>query len=113
MTERSFDAVLSDFVREFAKARTRRPGSILVRLSDKDEGDYYLHSTGTSCELSREPAGEPPQVEVIGKADDIHAILEKQKEGRQQYYAGGMLVRGDLRYLSAIAHEMGLIKEPF
>lgn len=56
--------------------------------------------------------GRPVIVSGIGGAcelpDDICI-----KEGRLQFYAGGIRVRGDLKYLSEIAHEMGFIKEPF
>ena len=63
--------------------------------------------------MSRESTAGAPHVEVIGDANRIRAILEGRKEGRLQFYAGGIRVRGDLQYLSDLAYEMGLIKEPF
>lgn len=109
----SFATALNTFVTKFDRARTRRVGSILLRLTGESGGDFYLHSTSTSCSVSRESANSTPHIEVIGDANRIRAILEGRKEGRLQFYAGGIRVRGDLQYLSDLAHEMGLIKEPF
>ena len=55
----------------------------------------------------------PPIIEVIGDADRIRRILDGSKDGRLQFFAGGIRVRGDLKYLSELSHEMGFIKEPF
>jgi hypothetical protein len=49
----------------------------------------------------------------MGDADRIGAILDGSKEGRLQFYAGGICVRGDLHYLSELAYELGLVKERF
>jgi hypothetical protein len=109
----SVETIVRKFSAGFERARTRRVGSILLRLSGENGGDFYLHSTSAGCSVSHEAAAEPPHVEVIGDADRICAILLGEKEGRLQFYAGGIRVRGDLQYLSELAHEMGLISEPF
>jgi hypothetical protein len=109
----SVEAIVRKFSADFEKARTRRVGSILLRLTGENGGDFYVHSTNAGCSVSHEAAAGPPHVEVIGDADRICAILAGDKEGRLQFYAGGMRVRGDLQYLSELAHEMGLIREPF
>lgn len=109
----SVEAAVSKFSANFERARTRRIGSILLRLTGENGGAFYLHSTSTGCSVSREATAESPQVEVIGNADRIRAILDGSKEGRLQFYAGGIRVRGDMRYLSELAHEMGFIKERF
>jgi len=109
----SFAAALNDFASKFDRARTRRAGSILLRLTGENGGDFYLQSSSTGCCISRESTAGTPHIEVIGDANRIRAILEGRKEGRLQFYAGGIRVRGDLQYLSDLAYEMGLIKEPF
>ena len=109
----SLAAALNTFVTKFDRARTRRLGSILLRLTGENGGDFYLHSTSAGCSMSRESTAGAPHVEVIGDANRIRAILDGRKEGRLQFYAGGIRVRGDLQYLSDLAYEMGLIKEPF
>jgi hypothetical protein len=113
VTHKSFAAALNDFAGKFDRARTRRAGSILLRLTGENGGDFYLHSTSTGCSMSRQPAVGPPHIEVSGDANRIRSILEGRKEGRLQFYAGGIRIRGDLQYLSDLAYEMGLIKEPF
>src|SRR5690348_2052198 len=109
-SKKSIEAALSDVIRKFEQGRTRRSGSILLRLVGEGGGDFYVHSTGAGCQLSREPLGGPPLFEVIGDAARIRAILDGRREGRLQFYAGGIRVRGDLHYLSELAHEMGFIK---
>ena len=104
---------LSKFCTHFERAGTRRIGSILLRMTGENGGDFYLHSTSTGCSVSREGAAESPLIEVIGNADRIRRILDGSKDGRMQFYAGGIRVRGDLKYLSELSHEMGFIKEPF
>ena len=110
---KSVKAAVYKFSAGLEKARSRRVGSILLRLTGDNGGDFYLHATSNSCSVSREPAMGTPHVEVIGSADRISAILNGTKEGRLQFYAGGIRVRGDLQYLSELAYELGFIKEPF
>lgn len=110
---KSLDAVLSDHVSRFEAARTLRAGSILLRLIGEGGGDYFVHSTSTGCHASREPGAGPPHFEVTGDARRVRSILDGSREGRLQFFAGGIRVRGDLHYLSELAYEMGFIKEPF
>ena len=98
----SVDVALRTFAAKFEQATTRRQGTLLFRMTGDNGGDFYVHSTSTGCSISREASAEPPRVEVIGS-----------KEGRRQFSAGGMRVRGDLQYLSDIAYELGLITAPF
>jgi hypothetical protein len=109
---KSVEAALDKFSAGLERARTRRIGSILFRLTGENGGDFHVHSTSTGCSVSREAAG-PPLIEVMGDADRIGAILDGSKEGRLQFYAGGICVRGDLHYLSELAYELGLVKERF
>ena len=109
----SVDVALRTFAAKFEQATTRRQGTLLFRMTGDNGGDFYVHSTSTGCWISREASAEPPRVEVIGGARRIIAILSGSKEGRRQFSAGGMRVRGDLQYLSDIAYELGLITAPF
>jgi SCP-2 sterol transfer family len=96
-----------------AASRTlRRSGSILFRLTGEGGGDHYVHLGQRGVRVSSEAAAEPPHFEVIGDAKRIQAILEGKKEGRAQFFAGGIRVRGDLSHLGELAYELGLIKEP-
>ena len=53
-----------------------------------------------------------PLIEVIGDAEAVQAVLDRKVNAREQFLAGGIRVRGDLRYLSDVALEMGLLKHP-
>jgi hypothetical protein len=110
---KSVEASLARLSTSVDRARTRRAGSILLRLSGENGGDFYVHTTNAGSTLSREPAAGSPHIEVIGDANRIRAILDGTKEGRAQFFAGGIRVRGDLQYLSDLAYELGFIKEPF
>jgi hypothetical protein len=109
---KSVDMALSTFCANVERAGTRRVGSILLRLTGEKGGDFYLHSTSSGC-VSREAPAVPPIIEVIGPGDRIRAILDGSKDGRLQFFTGGIRVRGDLKYLSELSHEMGFIKVPF
>jgi putative sterol carrier protein len=108
----SVQATLEVVAKRAAKARARRSGSILLRLTGEGGGDHYVHLTGRGARVSNEASSQPPDFEVIGDARRIQSILEGKKEGRAQFFAGGIRVRGDLTYLGELAYELGLIKEP-
>lgn len=93
--EKTVETSLASFAAKFERARTRRAGSILLRLTGESGGDFYLHSDSTGCSMSREASASPPHIEVMGDAKRIRAILDGTKEGRLQFYAGGIRVRGD------------------
>ena len=54
----------------------------------------------------------PPLVEVLGDPEAVRAVLSGEVEGRKRFLAGGIRVRGDLRYLSDLALELGLLAKP-
>ena len=110
---KSSDDVLGEAMRKFEGARTRRLGSILIRFIGEERGDFYVHSYASGCKLSQEPEFAPPLVEIMGDAAQIRAVLDGSREGVAQFYRGGIRVRGDLQYLSEVAHELGFIREPF
>jgi hypothetical protein len=48
----------------------------------------------------------------MGDANTVRAILDGDRDAREQFLAGGLRVQGDLRYLSDLALELGVLKEP-
>ena len=54
----------------------------------------------------------PSFIEVMGDANTVRAILDGETDTREQFLAGGLRVWGDLRYLSDLALELGVLKEP-
>src|ERR1044072_2570782 len=69
----SVDEAVSNFAAKIQRAGTRRVGSLLLRMTGKNGGDYYVHASSTGCRVSREAGAEPPHVEVIGDARRIRA----------------------------------------
>jgi hypothetical protein len=112
-SRRSLDDMLQEAVRKLEGSRMRRTGSILFRFVGEGGGDFHVHSYATGCSLSREAGQAPPLIEIIGDPEQIRAVLEGGREGLAQFYRGGIRVRGDLQYLSELAHELGFIREPF
>ena len=112
-SKKSLDGEFENALRKLEGARARRIGTILIRLVGEAGGDLYVHSGAAGCTVSREPGSAPPLIEVFGDAEQIRAVLDGSREGLAQFYRGGIRVRGDLHYLSELAHDMGLIREPF
>jgi hypothetical protein len=57
-------------------------------------------------------ADELPLVEVLADAETVRAIIDGEKDAQKQFFSGGIRVRGDLRYFSDLAVELGLLKTP-
>jgi hypothetical protein len=107
----AFDETLRGLAPKVAAARKLR------------RGDIAFHPTGArpvvlAAERGKAevvPAeGRPgkPVLEVLGDPEAINAVLSGAVEGRKQFLEGGIRVRGDLRYLSDLALELGLLAKP-
>lgn len=104
---------LKRFADRVSKAKVLRKGPLAFRLSGKDGGDYFLDCSTGQARLSKGTPSDQVLLELIGDARRIIAVLEGKKDGRRQFLAGGFRVRGDLRYVSDLMLELGVIKEPF
>jgi hypothetical protein len=51
-------------------------------------------------------------LEVYGDAERIRGIVEGEKDAVREFLAGGLRVRGDLRYLSELGLELGFLRRP-
>ena len=111
----SFQDTLERLSERFAQGRAMKRGDIVFRLTGPGGGNYLVEcGDGRARVTETAVAGvdRTPLVEVIGDARRIQSVLDGEKDARMQFLAGGFRVRGDLRYLSDIALELGLIKEP-
>jgi hypothetical protein len=100
---------------KLAQSKSLRTGDILLTLSGSGAGSYVIECREAGASVvksSGQRTGAAPLIEVIGDAKSIHAILAGRKDAREQFLAGGFRVRGDLRYLSDLALELGILKEP-
>jgi hypothetical protein len=98
-----------------AKSKAMKPGDIVFRLGGQGGGNFVVECSEKEVHVAESAAAgadRSPLVEVIGDARRIHAILAGTKDAREQFLAGGFRVRGDLRYLSNVAMEVGIIKDP-
>lgn len=105
---------LNSFAERLSKARTVRRGDIEVTLTGSEQGSYTLQlgpGSGTvSTSVGR--SERRPLLEVVADADTLRAVLDGEVDAREQYFKGGLLVRGDLRYLSDVAMELGILSHP-
>lgn len=111
----TFQDSLMQASKRLAHSKTVRPGDIVFRLAGEGGGSFvveYGEQGVRVAESAAAGADRPPLVEVIGEARIVEAVLAGQKDAREQFLTGRFRIRGDLRYLSDIALELGFIKEP-
>jgi hypothetical protein len=111
----TFQESLGRVSERLAKSKAMKPGDIVFRLAGEGGGNFVVECSEKGVRVAESAAAgadRTPLVEVIGDAKRIHAILAGKKDAREQFLAGGFRVRGDLRYLSDVALELGIIKEP-
>lgn len=92
--------------------RALRDGEIVFHLPSEEGGDMRVHSEGGRVAVRDEAQTTPRLLEVWGEPDRLAAIIEGAKDARQEFLAGGLRVRGDLRLLSDIGLELGILKRP-
>ena len=93
-----------------SKVLIRQP--MVFKLSGTGGGDYCVDWSSGAARVSKGSPSGRPLVELIGDARRIIAVLEGRKDARKQFLAGGFRVRGDLRYISELAVDLGIVKEP-
>jgi hypothetical protein len=98
-----------------AKSKCLKAGNIVFTVPESGTGNYVIacgEALARVVDARAMKTGDMPLIEVIGDAKRIQSILDGQTDARKQFLAGGLRVRGDLRYLSDLALELGLLKEP-
>lgn len=108
------EPLLEQVAGKLANCRALKKGVIVVRASGVGGGDYLLDCAERRARLVKGPSGTetPPAIEIIGEARHIRGVLTGQKDPLKHFLAGGFRVRGDLRYFSDLALELGLLKDP-
>jgi hypothetical protein len=92
-----------------------RPGHIVLRLGGAGGGNFAFQCSEGKVRLVESPtagADELPLVEVLADAETARAIIDGEKDAQKQFFSGGIRVRGDLRYFSDLAVELGLLETP-
>ncbi len=106
------EAALGALAKRLSRAKALRKGSVMLRLTGAGGGEYCLDCSSEGARLSKGIPRSAPLIEVMGDTRRIQEILEGKKDARTQFLAGGIRVRGDLRYFSNLALELGIISEP-
>jgi putative sterol carrier protein len=94
------------------KNRRMRKGHVIFRLSAGDNLHLDCDETSVSMRDGMPQRADRPRAELIGNGRVLKAILEGKNDPRARFLAGGFRVRGDLRYLSEVAMELGLLDRP-
>jgi hypothetical protein len=100
------------FAEKLSKAQGLRDGHIVVRMTGAAAKDYFVHCRNGKATLAdNAPAGHP-LVELIGDPKRIGPVLSGTKDARKVFLAGGLRVRGDIRYVSDLGMRLGLLQQP-
>jgi hypothetical protein len=92
-----------------------RTGDIVLHLAGAGGGEFCLTCRPGSTVVSstgRGPAERKPLIEVWGEANVIRSIVSGEKDAVKQFMVGGIRIRGDLRYFSDLALELGILDAP-
>jgi hypothetical protein len=111
----NFRDTLSRISEQLAITKSMKPGHIVFRLEGPEGGNYAVQFSEGKVQVTESAAAGfdvAPLIEVIGDSRRIRAMLAGEKDAMELFFAGGFRIRGDLRYLSDIALELGLIKQP-
>ena len=110
--ERRDLAFLKPVLERASQLEDLRDGFVRFRFADADDAAVRL-SRGRA-ELIDEPDDleAEPLLEIMGDRKRIQQILEGKKDARAQFLAGGLRIRGDLRYFGELAVELGILDEP-
>jgi predicted lipid carrier protein YhbT len=106
---------LERLAQRLRESRSLRQGDIVFHLAGSAGGNYCFECSESQVRVAESATAgvdRQPLIEVIGNAETIQAIIDGKKDARKQFFAGGLRVRGDLRYLSDIALELGILKTP-
>jgi predicted lipid carrier protein YhbT len=109
--QQSARAFLTAFAERLRQTRSLKQGAVVFHLTDVG-GDFCLDCSPGNATLRMGMSRSTPMIEVMGDSNRIQAILEGTKDARAQFLAGGFRVRGDLRYLSDLAMELGILEAP-
>lgn len=107
------DEILS-ITRRLASVKERHSGTLLIRSTGSGGATYVIESNveGTRLRSDALRSNERAQVEIIGDAMHIVAILQGKEDAREAFQSGRLRVRGNLGHLNEILLELRIIKKP-
>lgn len=102
---------LEAITKRFASVETREPGAIQFQLTGDEGGDFALEVDNRR--QVKQTAGNSQQkrkILVTGDGDKVRMVLEGKRDPAKAFLAGGIQVRGDIRYLERVLQELKLLK---
>jgi hypothetical protein len=111
----SLDTAIENLSTRLSSCRAvRKGGTLLIRATGDGGGEFHLEASEQAVRVTKAPAMLPaaPTLEIMGDARRIAAVISGGKNARKEFLAGGFRVRGNLRYLSDVAMELGILKIP-
>lgn len=101
---------LDEVARTLNKRKKFRAGQVVFDTGESGAVHLDASDAEVSVRQGRPTRRRGPRVEVLGKPAVIRSILDGDVDARARFFAGGLRVRGDLRYLSEVAMELGWLK---
>lgn len=102
---------LDSVSRRLLDERILRPGVIAFHDPGDASANFCLHTVGQHAEIIAGTHADPI-LEVVGDPARLRSIIEGKKDGRLQFFAGGISIRGDMHYLSELGLALGFLKSP-
>jgi hypothetical protein len=107
--------MLGGLVQKLDTSANLRTGDIVFHLSGVSGGEFRLASHSGKTVISSTGRGandRKPLIEIWGDARVIRSIIDGEKNALKQFLVGGIRIRGDLRYFSDLALELGILDAP-
>lgn len=107
--------MLGGLARKLDGSPNVRTGDIVFHLSGVGGGEFCLssqHGKTTISPTGRGPEDRKPLIEFWGDSNVIRSIINGEKNALKQFMVGGIRIRGDLRYFSDLAVELGILEAP-
>ncbi len=113
MARKTLDHSLTRIGERIQDCRHTRDGQILVQATGDSPGRYVVQCGADGVHVRADAApDDSPLLEIIADAETLRAVLDGERDARTQFLEGGLRVRGDLRYLSDLALELGILTSP-
>lgn len=105
------EKALDGFAGNLAGCKALRSGSIAFVMPGKDGGEYRVECQAGSARVETGGLERAHQIEVLGSPDKVKALISGDHDAVTLFLSGGLRLRGDLRYASDLARELGIIQE--
>jgi hypothetical protein len=103
------ESSLTAFSHKLSDSAQLKPGSILIRFTDSGE-EYSIEITGREARMIRAAPATAPLVEISGPSTVLKAIMDGSEEARHAFFAGSVLVQGDVPYFESLLEDIGLLQ---